>query len=106
MKFMTIASFKDTFYTLPKDEQKELLVEGVQWVVDLKKKMGDRFVFYHSPGWNRQISIGRYEDLETYNESLQSPISNAGFMSYESYPLIELDDHKLDSYLQAAKKST
>jgi len=50
MKFLTIDTFKDTFYTLPQAEQMKLMVPGVQWVIDLKKKMGAKFSFYMIPG--------------------------------------------------------
>ena len=103
MKFLTIGTFKDTLYTLTQAEQKKLMVPGVQWVIDLKKKMGAKFSFYMIPGWNRSISIGEFGSLEEYYQSLQSPVAAAGFMNYESYPMIEYDEKTLKQALAAYK---
>jgi len=105
MKFLTIGTFKDTLYTTPRAEQLKLLGPGVQWVIDLKKKMGAKYSFYMIPGWDRSISIGEYGSLEDYYQSLQSPVAMAGFMNYESYPLIEYDEKTLKAAIDAVIKA-
>jgi hypothetical protein len=103
MKFLTISTFKDTFYTLPKAEQNKFLESSVQWITDLKKKLGNKFMFYSLPGWGRTVSISEFNTLEEYAQSLQSPSAAAGFNNFESYPVIEADEKMLNDYLKAMK---
>ena len=103
MKFMTVGTFKDTFSALPQDEKAKQYLEAVEFVYGLKKKMGDNLHFYSTVGWNRLVSIGEYGSVEEYYQSLQSPAAQAGYMDYESYTLIELDEKALETYLEQAK---
>ncbi len=103
MKFLTIGTFKDTVSALPQAEKAKLAVPGVQWVIDLKKKMGAKFSFYMTVEGSRSVSIGEYGSFEEYYQSLQSPIAAAGFMNYESYPLIEYDEKSLKAAVDAVK---
>jgi hypothetical protein len=103
MKFLTIGTFKDTLYMLPRAEYLKLMVPGVQWVVDLKKKMGTKYSFYMTVEGKRSISIGEYSSFEEYFQSLQSPVAEAGHMNYESYPLIEYDEKSLKAAVAAVK---
>ena len=104
MKFLTIATVKDVFRTLPQAEQKKLWDGNVQWTVDFKKKMGDKFNLYVEVGWGRLVSIGEYNSVEEYSQSLESPImAQAGFINYESYPLIEVDEKALDAWTESLK---
>ena len=50
MKFLTMATVKDVFRTLPQAEQKRFWEENIQWIVDVKKKMGDKLHFTAYPG--------------------------------------------------------
>jgi hypothetical protein len=103
MKFMTVGTFKDTFSALPQDEKTRQTVQAVEWILDLKKKMGNKFHFYGTVGWNRTVSIGEYDSVEEYYQTLQSPNAQAGYMNYECYALIEADEQFLNSYLEQAK---
>lgn len=104
MKFLTIATVKDVFYTLPQAEQKRLWEENVQWTVDWKKKMGDKLDLYLEVGWGRMVSISEKNSVEEYSQDLQSPpMAQAGFINYESYPLIELDEKTLDAWMESLK---
>jgi hypothetical protein len=96
MKFLTIGTVKDVFRTLPQAEQKRLWKENAQWALDFKKKMGDKFNLYAEVGWGRLVSISEYNSVEEYSQSLESPpMAQAGFINYESYPLIEMDEETL-----------
>jgi hypothetical protein len=104
MKFLTIATVKDVFRSLPQADQKRLWEENVQWTVDLKKKMGDKFNLYAEVGWGRLVSISEYNSVEEYSQSLESPpMAQAGLINYESYPLIEVDEKTLDAWTESLK---
>jgi hypothetical protein len=106
MKFLTIATVKDVFRTLPQAEQNMFMEENVRWTADFKKKMGDKFNIYSEVGWQRLVSIGEYNSVEEYSQSLESPpMSQAGFINYEGYPLIEFDEKALDAWLESQKKA-
>ena len=100
MKFMTISTFKDIFYELPQDEKAKQYRQAVEYILGLKQKMGDKFHFYSTVGWGRAVSIGEYDSVEEYYQSLQSQAAQAGYMNYESYALIEADEQFLKSYLE------
>jgi hypothetical protein len=102
MKFLTMATVKDVFRTLPQAEQKRLWEENVQWMVDFKRRMRDKFNIYAEVGWGRLVSIGEYRSVEEYSQSLESPpMPQAGFINYESYPLIEMDEEALRAWLES-----
>ncbi len=103
MKFLTISSMKDGLYTLPKAERDKLMEASVQWIIDLKKKLGAKFSFYGVPGWGRAVSISEFNTVEEYAQSLQSPTAVAGFTNYESYPLIEYDEKTLKAWIESLK---
>lgn len=103
MKFLTMATVKDVFRTLPQAEQNRLWEANAQWTVDVKKKMGDKLNLYVVAGWGRMVSIGEANSVEEYSQSLQSPMAAAGFMNYESYPLIELDEKTLEAWVESLK---
>ena len=79
--------------------------ESMQWAIDLKKKMGEKFIFCGIPGWGRLVSISEFESAEEYAQSLQSPIAIAGFLTYESYPLVEYSEQGLVALLEAVKSA-
>ena len=103
MKFLTIASTKDTFSTLPEAERNKFNVASAELVLKLKKKMGDKLHFYGVVGWGRAVSIGEYDSFEEYLQTLQSPAAQAGHIKYESYPLIELDVKAAKAWLDSQK---
>jgi hypothetical protein len=103
MKFLTIATFKDSFSTLPKDEKIKQSVAAIEYIIALKKKMGDNFHFYGTVGWDKTVSIGEYSSIEEYYQSLQSPSALEGFTNIKSYALIEADEKFLNAYLKQLK---
>ena len=105
MKILTISTRKDAFYTLPQEEQNKLLIGLLEHMIKLKEKMGDKFALYSIPGWGRALSIGEYSSFEEYSQSLQTPVSQRGFSSHESYPIIESDIEEYKAYLKQLKAS-
>ena len=59
--------------------------------------------FLQRPGGNRIVTIGEYNNLEEYSQSLQSPPVVAGYMYHESTPLIEADEKVLKAYVESYK---
>jgi hypothetical protein len=103
MKFLTIASNKDTFSTLPQAEKNKLNLASAESGLNLKKKMGDKWHFYSDPGGNRAVSIGEYGSIEEYSQSLQSPAAAAGYINFEFIPLIEVDEKAFKAYVESIK---
>jgi hypothetical protein len=105
MKFLTIGTFKDVRYTLPQAEQKKQGVLQYEYNVEMKKKMGDRMHFYTVPGWDRMIVI--IWEVSSVEELAQmiggAPVVAAGFLKYESYPLIEADVKSFEATLASLK---
>ncbi len=92
MKFLTIGTFKDAFYTIPLDERQKIAESQHKYNEELKKKMGEKWHFYGVPGWDRMlvsiIEVSSVEELaQIYNEA---PVVSAGFWKHETYPLNEL----------------
>jgi hypothetical protein len=100
MKILTISTRKENFYLLPQEEQKKLLIGLVEHMIKLKEKMGDKLLMYSIPAWGRAMTIGEYSSFEEYSQSLQTPVSQRGFSSHESYPLIESSIEEYKAYLK------
>ena len=103
MKILTISSRKDSFYMLPQEEQNKLMIGLIEHIIKLNEKMGDKFKVYSMPGWGRAVTIGEYASIEEYSQSLQTPVSQRGFSSHESYPIIESDIEEYKAYLKQLK---
>ena len=103
MKFMTVGSFKDTFSALSEDEKAKHMVQAIEWVLEIKKKMGENLHFYSTVGWGRLVSIGEYGSVEEYSQTLDSAVAQAGYMNYECYALIEADEKVLETSLEQMK---
>jgi hypothetical protein len=107
MKFLTITTVKDIYYTLPQAEKTKLDAASVEYLIKQKKKKGDKHRFYSTAG-GTLYSIGEYESIEEYTESLrQSPRIAAGYMNIECIPVIEVDEKAIITYeerMKAAKK--
>lgn len=103
MKFLTISKVKDVFYALPQTERNKMLLAAVKSLLVYKKKMGDKWHMYNSPGGMELITIGEYNSVEEYSQSLQSPDTFVGYMSHKSIPLIEYDVKELEAYLKQMK---
>jgi hypothetical protein len=106
MKFLTIGTFKDTYYTIPRAEQQKLHASQIEYNLELKKKMGDKFHMYGVPGWDHMIvfvfEFGNFEELSQV--FMAAPVVTAGFFSYKSYPLLEMDEKTFEALLEAAKQ--
>ncbi len=103
MKFLTISSYKDSYASLSAEEKRKVGLADTEYILDLKKKMGDKLTFYSIAGWGRYVSIGEYGSLEEYAQTVQGPSNQAGYSNMESYPLIEWDIEQVKAYLEQAK---
>jgi hypothetical protein len=103
MKFLTIATVKDVFYTLPQAEQNKLMKSTIEWTIDRMKKSKVKGTFYVMVNSSRLMSIGDSNSLEEYAQGLQSPLAQAGYVNYESCPLIEMDEKTWEAYLASYK---
>jgi len=103
MKFLTIATYKDTYSSLPAEEKQKMGLADIEYVLEHKQKVGDKWTFYQIPGWNRMVSIGEYDSIEEYYQSLQGPSTQAGYSNIESYPLIEMDVEQWKAAVAQAK---
>ena len=101
MKYLTMSYRKDSFFSLPAEERKELGIATMEHMVALMRTMGDKYTFYSAPRWGRGISIGEYASLEDYSGSLQTPTFQ--FNHFESYPLIESSLKEWEAYLAQMK---
>jgi hypothetical protein len=90
MKFLTIGSLKDIYYTLPPSERGQLLEASVNYIKQ-EKKAGRILEFYFLVGWNRVASISELSSAQAVYQHLNSsPIGT--YMNYETYPLADLDE--------------
>jgi hypothetical protein len=105
MKFITLSSRKDSFFSLPQAERDRLNISSVQWIFDHKMKMGSKFRIFSSPGSEYLITLSEFDTLEEYSQSLRSPTANAGFMTFETYPVIEADENMLKQGLEMRKSA-
>jgi hypothetical protein len=54
MKFLTISTFKDSFYTLPPAERTKQTIGAIEYVLGLKKKWAISGIFTPTP---QEISL-------------------------------------------------
>jgi hypothetical protein len=109
MKFLTIGTFKDAYYTIPRAERQKISISQYEYNVRVMKKMGDKLGFYTVPGYDRMlvfiIDVDSVEELGQF--FAQAPVATTGFLKYESYPLIKADVKAMEAILaslKAAKK--
>jgi hypothetical protein len=103
MKFITMSTFKDAYYVLPEADRNQLGAASIQWVVDLKSKMGDKFRLFESAGDPRAISLSEFDTYEEYARSLNSPAYVKGLLNYMSLPVIEYNEQELRQYADMFK---
>lgn len=104
MKILTISHRNAAFGALPPEEQRRINLSAVETILAMKKKKGDKFALYGAAGWGRSISIGEYDSLEEYYQSLQTEAARRGLSDFESYPLIEADQQTLEQMLKQMKE--
>jgi hypothetical protein len=103
VKFLTISTIKDIYFTLPKDERDKINAATIEHLIERKKKLGNRIQFFSSPG-GTVYSINEVDSVEEYSQSLrESPRAAAGFTNFECIPLIEMDDKAIKAYLERMK---
>ena len=103
MKFLTIGSYKDSYNSLPQQEQLKLRIGDLEYWIGLKTKMGNKISYFAVPGTDLGVSMGDYESLEEFAQSQQYPTAQRGLVNGESYPLIEGDLTTLKAMLKRIK---
>ena len=101
MKFLTIGTFKDAYYTIPQTERQRITTSQYEYNIKMLKSMGDKFSFYTVPGWDRMlvfvIEVNSVEELGQF--FAQAPVVATGFFKYESYPLIKAEVKSMEAAL-------
>jgi hypothetical protein len=69
----------------------------------LKSKMGNKFMFYMTAGFGGSYSISEFNTYEEYAQSLNSTAFMRGLMTYESIPLIDVDEKALKQWAEMLK---
>jgi hypothetical protein len=107
MKFLTISTIKDIYYTLPKEERDKINAATITHLIERKKEMGGKLQFYSAPG-GTVYSITEADSIEEYSLGLmQSPRAAAGYTKLTCIPLMEMDEKAIKAYqerMKAAKK--
>ena len=103
MKFMTISKIKEVYYTLPKAELAKIGLARIEFMLEYKKKRGDKWHCYYDPGMSQIITIGEYDSIDEYSQSLNSTTAAAGYTDHQSIPLLEADQKMLETYLKQTK---
>ena len=101
MKFLTIGSLKDVFYTLPPAEQQKLAKALIDFMKQRKK--AEVLEMYSMAGWNRFMIIAEHKSAESLLEAIMANPMGA-FYDFETYPIAEVTDEMLKAYLKAAEK--
>lgn len=105
MKILTISHRNSAFASLPPQEQNRVMISALESVLAMKKKKGDKYSIYSAVGWGRSISIGEYDSLEEYYQSIQTEASQRSLSDFECYPLVEGDQQTLENMLKQLKAS-
>jgi muconolactone delta-isomerase len=90
MKFLAIASMRDTATTLPPALTRQLL-EATMVEMNQQKKAGKILDMYLIPGWNRVVVISEAKSAEEeYQNINRTPIIS--FYNIELYPLADINE--------------
>jgi hypothetical protein len=103
MKILTISHRNTAFASLSPQEQNHVMISALEAVLATKKKKGDKYSIYAAAGWGRSISIGDYDSLEEYYQTLQTEALQRSLSDFECYPLIEADEQTLENMLKQMK---
>jgi hypothetical protein len=98
MKFITVSTFKDAYYTLPEAEKNKIMKASAQDIFNLKTKLGDKYRFFSTAGSATHYSISEFDTYEEYIQSLNTVAFNAGLVSFVSIPVVEMDDKVMKQY--------
>ena len=90
MKFLSIGSMKDIFFTLPPSVQRQLM-EASLANMNQDKKAGKILEFYFIPGSGRSVVISEVKSVEELVRNIsQTPVT--AFMNMETYPLADFNE--------------
>ena len=103
MKYLTISKIKDVYYAIPHAEQKKIAMARAEFILEYKKKMGDKWRCYYDPGMNQIFTIEEYNNIEDYFQSLTCVVESMCYSDHQSVPLIEADTKMLETYVKQLK---
>jgi hypothetical protein len=103
MKYLTISKIKDAYSAIPHKEKSRIAMERAEFILEYKKKMGNKCDCYYDPAMNRIITIEDYDSLDEYYKSLTFVVESMGYSDYQSVPLIKADLKKLETYVNQLK---
>ncbi len=89
MKFVTIATVKDTIAALPLPAAKQL-TEATLAYMNQQKREGKILEFYFVPGWGRSLVISEAKSAEELAQSIIG-VPLKSFMGFETYPLSDFN---------------
>jgi hypothetical protein len=91
MIFLTKATTKDIFYTIPQARQNTLNTQTRAYIQNMQQQPGNNVHFYTSPE-GALYSIGKYSSLQIYRDGLWgAPRAHDGFTNFECIPLLEVN---------------
>jgi len=100
MKFLTIASLKDTASTVPPSVMRPLM-EATLDLMNQRKKAGEVLEMYFMAGSGRSMAITEGKSAEEIVQRI-SELPIGGFMDFETYPLADFNE-SMKAYIEAYK---
>jgi muconolactone delta-isomerase len=99
VKFLIIASMKDTFSMLPPAMSRQLMEATVAWI-NQQKKAGKVLEIYVIPD-GRTAGISEHPSAEEVTQTLAG-VPMGGFLNFEVYPLADFAQ-SMKAYIESAK---
>jgi muconolactone delta-isomerase len=90
MKFLTIATMKDSIAALPPAVGRQLTEASLAYMNQLKRE-GKILEFYFVPSWGRSIVIGEAKSAEELAQNIIG-VPLKSFMGFETYPLADFNE--------------
>jgi muconolactone delta-isomerase len=90
MKFLTISSFKDTFFALPPATSRQIAEASLAYM-NQQKQAGRILEMYVIPGWRRSVVISEAASAEDIVKSF-TEMPGFGVMDFELYPLADFEE--------------
>ena len=100
MKFLTIASMKDTASTLPPSVSRQLM-EATLDLMNQEMKAGRILEAYFMAGSDRSMVISEAKSAEEIVQRI-SALPIGGFMDFETYPLADFNE-SMKAYIESMK---
>ena len=90
MKFITISTIKDTYFTMPPAMVRQITEANIAFMKQ-QRQAGKILEAYIIPGWRRSVVIGEAKSAEEIVQNFNE-MPGMGFMDIEIYPLADWDE--------------